>query len=89
MNCGRCGKPIFKSGQPVCDFCLKTISKGATRHAERFNRRVEEQEDMLMSIAAPGKDEDTKKEMGFQHYVETHDASAVWADDGKGKRRKP
>lgn len=89
MNCGRCGRPIY-DGKPVCDFCLKMVSKDATRHSAKMNRRQEEQEEMFMNIATPGAEEDTRKEMSHQHYVDTHDAASVWVDNDakKGGSRK-
>ncbi|MBD3388308.1 MAG: hypothetical protein GF416_04455 [Candidatus Altiarchaeales archaeon] len=92
MNCGRCGKPVFKPGQSVCDSCRRTISKDASRHADRMNWRKDQEEELFMNISQPGKDEyeDQRESMRRQHYVDSHDASAVWADSdsGKGKRRK-
>jgi len=92
-NCGRCGKPVFKPGEAVCDSCRRTIGKDASRHADRMNRRMEQEADLLMNLAFPGGDEeDFKQDMSRQHYVDTHDASAVWVDDdalkGKGKKRR-
>lgn len=87
-NCGRCGRMMFKPGEVICDFCKKTVSRDATRHAERMNRRKDQEEEMLMNLAAPGKDDETKEDMSFEHYVDTHDASAVWAGDDKGKKRR-
>jgi uncharacterized Zn finger protein (UPF0148 family) len=91
MNCGRCGRPIFKAGEVICEFCRKTVIKDATRHSERMNRRKEQEEEIFQTIAAPGKEEPTTKEdMMYEHYTDTHDASAVWADNdpkkGKGKK---
>ena len=85
-NCGRCGRQIFKLGEVICEFCKKTVSRDASKHAERMNRRKEQEEDLLMNIAAPGKDEDSKDDMRFEHYVDNHDASAVWAGDDKGRK---
>ncbi|MFH1054692.1 MAG: hypothetical protein V1744_01215 [Candidatus Altiarchaeota archaeon] len=89
-NCGRCGKPMFNPGEAVCESCKKTISRGASKHADRMNRRMDEQAELFMNIAAPGGDEDVKGDMRHEHYVNTHDASAVWADGGakKGGSRK-
>jgi uncharacterized Zn finger protein (UPF0148 family) len=89
MNCGRCGRPVFAKGEIICQFCKKTVSRDATKHATRMNRRKEQEEDLMTTIAAPGNEEDSKEDMHFQHYVDTHDASSVWADDPdkKGKRK--
>ena len=88
MNCGRCGRPIFKGGAVICDFCRKTVSKDATRHAARLNKKKDEEEGLFMTIAAPGPEEDVKGDMRQEHFVDTHDASAVWAsDDGQNRKR--
>jgi uncharacterized Zn finger protein (UPF0148 family) len=87
MNCGRCGRPIFKAGEVICDFCRKTFVKDATKHAARMNRKKEQEEDLFMNISSPGQDEgDVKTEMRHEHFVDTHDASSVWVDDGAGKK---
>jgi len=89
MNCGRCGRPLFGKGEVICEFCRKTVVRDATRHAVRMNRKVEEEQEMFMNMAAPGKDEpETKEDMQYQHYVDTHDASAVWAHDDHSKKGK-
>ena len=91
MNCGRCGRPIFKAGEVICEFCRKTVSRDATRHTAQMNRKKDEEEEMFMNIASPGEEEDVKGDMRYEHFVDTHDASAVWArDDGSrgGDRRR-
>jgi hypothetical protein len=54
-----------------------------------MNRKKEQEEDLMTNIATPGKDDDTKEDMHFEHYTDTHDASTVWAEDPgqKGKKR--
>jgi hypothetical protein len=90
MNCGRCGRQMFKPGEVICEFCKKTVTRDASKHAERMNRRKDQEEELFKTIAAPGAEEDTKDDMHFEHYVDHHDASAVWADGGKkGKHHKP
>jgi|WetSurMetagenome_2_1015567.scaffolds.fasta_scaffold1533767_2 hypothetical protein len=87
-NCGRCGRQIFKPSEVICDFCKKTLSRDATKHVARMNRTKDQEEEMLMNLATPGKDDDTKEDMQFEHYVDHHDASAVWADSkGKGQKK--
>ena len=93
VNCGRCGKPIHKPGVAVCDSCRRTISKDASRHANRMNWRKDQEEDLYLNIAYPGKEEeDLKDDLGYQHYVDTHDATEVWVDEehrgGRGRRRR-
>ena len=90
VNCGRCGRPMYKPGEFICEFCKKTVVKDATRHSARMNRKSEQEEEMFMNLAAPGQDEpDMKEDMRYEHYTDTHDASAVWVDEGakKGKKR--
>jgi predicted amidophosphoribosyltransferase len=88
-NCGRCGKPIYKPGEAVCDSCRRTISRDASRHANRMNKYKDQEKDLFMNLAFPGKDEeDLKEDMRHQHYVDTYDASAVWVDDENVKNKK-
>ena len=79
VNCGRCGRPIYGSAEPVCNFCKKTITRGATQKAARMNKRQDMETEMFMNIASPGGEE-------------TEDATSIWADEiedaKKGKRRK-
>ena len=81
---------MFKGGEVICDFCKKTVSKDATRHSDRMNKRKEQEEEMFMNMASPGEEEDVKKDLRDEHFADTHDASAVWASDGgpKGKRKR-
>jgi hypothetical protein len=92
MNCGRCGRPIYIGTDVICDFCRKTVSRDATRHAAKMNRRKDEEEEMLMNMASPGKEEDVKGDLKQEHYANQQDASAVWARDdpskGGSKRKK-
>jgi len=85
-NCGRCGKPIFNPGEPVCDTCRKMISKGAAKHADRMNRRAEMDEILADTIENPGKIE--KDNPKYDHYVDTYDAAAVWARDFDNKKKR-
>ena len=80
---------MYIGTEVICDFCKKTVSRDATRHANKLNRRKDEEEEMLMNLAAPGKEEDLKGDMKHEHFIDTHDASAVWArdDSQKGKRK--
>jgi uncharacterized Zn finger protein (UPF0148 family) len=88
VNCGRCGRPIFKPGEFICEFCRKTVVRDATKHSVRMNRKKEQEEELFQTIATPGKDEpDTVEDMKYEHYTDTHDASAVWAD-GQAKKGK-
>ena len=88
MNCGRCGRQIFKAGEVICDFCKKTVVKDATRHANKMNMRKEQEEELFQTMAHPGEEEDAKKSLRDEHFTDTHDASAVWAkgDDKKHRR---
>jgi uncharacterized Zn finger protein (UPF0148 family) len=90
-NCGLCGKPIYHPGKVVCDGCKKASSKAKSRNADRMNWRKDQEQELFMNMSFPGKDEeDVKQDMQYTHYVDTHDASAVWVNDdaGKGKRRR-
>jgi hypothetical protein len=53
-----------------------------------MNMKQEQQDEMFMNIAAPGAEEDVKDDMRRQHYEDTHDASAVWADDQPKKKKR-
>jgi len=76
---------MFKMGEVICDFCKKTISRDATRHSAKMNKRKDEEEDMLMNMASPGKEEDVKGDLRDEHFANSHDASAVWARDDSSK----
>lgn len=86
-NCGRCGKPIFVPGKAICDGCRSMIVKSAAKHADRMNRKSEMEELLADTISNPGTvDKDDPK---YEHFVETYDATAVWADlSDKKKKRK-
>ncbi len=79
VNCGRCGRPIYDD-QPICGFCRKTISKEATKKANRMNRDRESQIDMLSNITSPGGEEE-------------EDVSSVWVEEdfqeASKKAKKP
>ena len=90
-NCGLCGKPIYNPGQVVCDGCKKASAKAKSRNAERMNQRKDQEQELFMNMAFPGQsEEDYRDGLRHSHYVDTHDASAVWVDDdsGKGKRKR-
>ena len=78
MNCGRCGRPIYEAGQPICKFCKKTMSKGASKKADRMNKKKDQEEEMFANISGPGEEE-------------TEDVSEKWVEEdfmeSKGKRR--
>ncbi|MCX6695561.1 MAG: hypothetical protein NTU61_04635 [Candidatus Altiarchaeota archaeon] len=85
-NCGRCGKPLYNPAEAVCYTCRKMISKGASKHVDRMNKRAEMDEILADTIENPGKID--KDDPRFEHYVETYDASAVWARDLDVKKKK-
>ncbi|MFH1403898.1 MAG: hypothetical protein ABIH11_06495 [Candidatus Altiarchaeota archaeon] len=91
INCGRCGKPLFKPGLQVCDSCRGVITKDKDRHAKKMENRMEQERSLYENISAPGKD-DEPDDYGREHYLDTHDASSVWVDNnpsrGKGGRRR-
>ncbi len=78
VNCGRCGRPIYEAGQPICKFCRKTMSKGNTKKAEKMNKNKDMEEDMVLSYTEAGEDAE-------------EDASSAWVEEdfveSKGKRR--
>ncbi len=53
-----------------------------------MNRRMDEQRELMMNLASPGADEDVVEDMRREHYVDTHDATAVWARDGPAKKSR-
>lgn len=78
VNCGRCGRPIYEAGQPICKFCKKTMKRGNTMKAERMNRKKDMEEGMALTYVA-GKEQ------------EEEDASSAWVEEdfekSRGKRR--
>jgi hypothetical protein len=88
-NCGLCGRPIYGSADPICDFCKRASARHKNKNAERANRKFEEQAEMLSNIVNPGQDEDVRTDMRRDHYVDTHDAASVWVDENpKGKKKR-
>jgi hypothetical protein len=81
---------MFNPGEVVCEFCMKTISRDATKHVNRMNKRADEQQELIQNLVSPGPEEDVKKELWNEHYADSHDASTVWAhvDDKKGGSKK-
>jgi len=77
VNCGRCGRPIYEAGQPICKFCRKTMVKGANKKADRMNRRKDMEEDLVAAYSGAGEDGE-------------EDAASAWVDEdfdkGKGKK---
>jgi len=92
FNCGRCGKPLYKPGLQVCDNCRKVITHDKNKHAKKEQNRYEQEVSLYQNLTAPGEEEaETIDDKKYQHYMDTHDASAVWVDrDGgkKGKRKR-
>jgi uncharacterized Zn finger protein (UPF0148 family) len=89
QNCGRCGKPLYKPGAFICDSCRKVLSKDKTRHARRMEDRVNQEKSLYENITRPGGNEESE-DLNYEHYLDTHDATAVWVDrdDKKGRRKR-
>jgi len=86
-NCGRCGKPLFVPGQAICEGCRKMIVMGAAKHADRLNRHKEMEESLVDTLSNPGNVE--KDDPRYEHFVDTYDATAVWAGIDDKRKKKP
>ncbi|MFC2163217.1 hypothetical protein ACFLRF_06000 [Candidatus Altiarchaeota archaeon] len=92
QNCGRCGKPVYIPGLFICDSCRKMLSKDKDKHTKRLEDNKEQEVALYQNIADPRSDDDSNdvRDLKHRHYLDTHDASAVWVDRDvkKGKKRR-
>lgn len=65
MNCGRCGRPIYQPGQPICQGCRKVLVSDHSKYAERENKKADLQTQMYDSMAGESNEDDDKYDLDF------------------------